>query len=379
MNQIQTLAQKGEQLRQRDRLAEAEAVCRQALRLDPTHLAAANTLGQILIQTADWPALRREMERRVAHLPGDQGLWERSNITLLFGDLPLGWQQYEARFRIPGLIKPQRDFPQPRWEGGPFPGRTLLLHWEQGQGDSLMFIRFAALAKALGGRVLVEVQPSVAGVAATCPGVDQVIPYGEPLPPFDLQASLMSLPAILGTTLEGIPAAIPYLDVPAQVPNREPIARILAATHGLPRLGLVWAGNASNPYDPLRSIPAAALAPLAALPGVAWHSFQPGLATPPPFERIIPLGPLLSTFSDTAYALSAMDLVVTVDTAVAHLAGALGIPTLVLVECLPDWRWLMGRPDSPWYPTLELWRQPTHGDWTSVIRRMAAELAGGQP
>jgi len=211
-------------------------------------------------------------------------------------------------------------------------------------------------------------------VAATCPGVDQVIPYGEPLPPFDLQASLMSLPAILGTTLEGIPAAIPYLDVPAQVPNREPIARILAATHGLPRLGLVWAGNASNPYDPLRSIPAAALAPLAALPGVAWHSFQPGLATPPPFERIIPLGPLLSTFSDTAYALSAMDLVVTVDTAVAHLAGALGIPTFLLLPFQPDFRWLQERDDSPWYPTLRLYRQPAYGNWEPVIQQVVADL-----
>ena len=364
-----------ERLRKAGRFKEAEHACREALVADPQDAVAANVLGQVLIQRADWEGLHQEMERRVAQsFQGVEALWEKSNVTLLFGDLPQGWAEYEARWLIPGLIGPERQFVEPRWDGESFAGKTLLLHWEQGQGDTLMFLRYAPMAKARGGQVLVAVQPSVAGVTATCQGVDGVIPHGAPLPPFDLQLPMMSLPAVFKTTLDSIPAEIPYLDVPDSVPNQAALAQALGTGTAATRVGLVWAGSRTNTYDAERSISAEDLKPLADIPGVTWYSLQPGLTGQAPFPGIVALGPHLSSFSDTAYALSALDLVITVDTAVAHLAGALGIPTLLLVACLPDWRWLMGREDSPWYPSLRIYRQPVHGDWRTVIQQVLADL-----
>jgi hypothetical protein len=204
--------------------------------------------------------------------------------------------------------------------------------------------------------------------------VDQVIPHGDPLPPFDLQVSLLSLPQVFATELGSIPAEIPYLGVPERVPNREPIVRILAASAGKVKVGLAWAGGTTYKRDNERSLAAGALAPLGVLPGVAWHSFQVGAEQAVPLPGMVPLAPLLSTFSDTAYALSGMDLVISVDTVVAHLAGALGIPTLVLLPFAPDFRWLLHREDSPWYPTLRLYRQPLPGDWAAVIGKVLADL-----
>ncbi len=305
--------------------------------------------------------------------------FEQGFLDLLFGRMPQGWEGHEARLRIPGLVGPTRTFTQPAWKGESFAGKTLLLCYEQGLGDTLMFIRYAPLAKALGGQVILEAQPSLAAVAATCPGVDRVIPRGEPLPPFDLHASLLSLPWLFRTDLSTLPAEIPYLDVPTLVPHRQVLSELLALTQGRTRIGLVWAGNPGHKRDGERSISASTLAPLGALPGVTWFSFQLGRTDVPPLPNMISLAPLLGDFSDTAYALSGMDLVITVDTALAHLAGAIGIPTLLLLTFQPDWRWMLDREDSPWYPSLHLYRQPRMGDWDSVIRRLVADLAPEAP
>jgi hypothetical protein len=357
------------------RLDEARPLLEDLLQRQPADLAAGNLLIQILIMQDDPTALRREIARRleadrsIAHLA-----FERSHHTLLFGDLSEGWIQYESRWEVPGLIQPERHFTQPRWGGEPFPGKTLLLHYEQGLGDTLMFIRYAPLAKALGGRVLVAAQVPLADLVATCPGVDEVIPKGASLPPFDLHLPLLSLPRVFGTELDTIPADIPYLDVPAHVPNRSRLSAALAAAEGRTRIGLVWAGNPKHHNDANRSIPTRALAPLAELREVAWYSFQLGRSAPP-LPGIVTLDPLLRNLSDTAYALSGMDLVITVDTALAHLAGAMGIPTLLLLPLFPDWRWLLGREDSPWYPSMRLYRQPAAGDWDAVLRRIVEDLA----
>jgi hypothetical protein len=239
-----------------------------------------------------------------------------------------------------------------------------------------MFIRYASRVKALGGRVLLLAPGPIADLAATCRGVDQVIPERDPLPPFDLQISLLSLPQVFRTDLGSIPADIPYLDVPAAVPNRKPIAELLAAAAGKVRIGIVWSGNGLFMNDQDRSMKAEVLAPLAALPGVAWFSFQVWGEQAAPLPGLVALKPLLSTFSDTAYALSGMDLVISVDTVLAHLAGALGIPTLVLLQFHPDFRWLLDRTDSPWYPTARLYRQPVPQNWGTVIRKVLADLAG---
>jgi hypothetical protein len=220
-------------------------------------------------------------------------------------------------------------------------------------------------------------QKELAGLAGTCPGVDQVLTIDDPIPPFDLLAPLLSLPRIFRTGLASIPCEVPYLDVPPQVPNRQAIAQVLAGSHGRVRVGVSWAGSATHTRDAERSLPPGAFAPLAALTGVAWHSFQLGRDDAPPLPGLVHLGPLLQNFSDTAYALSGMDLVITVDTALTHLAGAMGIPTLVLLAFGPDFRWMLERADSPWYPSLRLYRQPVPGDWDSVFRAVARDLSSG--
>jgi len=391
------------------RLAEAEGLLRRALNLDPQRLDARINLAECLVQMDDFRGaienLQRVLEREPEHFlaftkvlfaqhrlgdwratgaaidcrlkaaPGcpqaevERGLW-----NLLQGQMPLWWDHYEARFRIATQVSVTCPFSEPLWGGEPFPDKTLLLHWEQGYGDMLMFIRFASLAKARGGRVVVLAQPSLADLLATCPGVEKVVPHGDPLPPFDLQLPIMSLPRVFRTDLASIPAEVPYLAIPDRVPNREWIAQVLAASEGRVRVGYAWAGRADYPNDFERSVPASLLAPLKALPGIAWHSFQVPPREPNPLPSVS-LSPLLSNFSDTAYALSGMDLVITVDTSLAHAAGALGIPTLLMLPYYPDWRWLLERTDSPWYPTMRLYRQPRPGDWESVIRDLLADLA----
>ena len=308
-------------------------------------------------------------------IPPASVAWNRSLLSLRLGDMPGGWDQYEARWLMPGLVVPERNFPQPRWQGQPFARRTLLLHFEQGLGDTLMFVRYATQAKALGGRVLLAAQVPLADLVATCPGVDEVIPHGAPLPPFDFHLPLLSLPAVFRTTLDSIPAEVPYLDIPTTVPNREWIARTLAVSQGQTRIGLVWAGSRTHKGDAQRSIPPSVFEALGALHDVAWYSFQIDTVDLPSLPGLISLDPMLRNLSSTAYALSGMDLVITVDTALAHLAGALGIPTLLLLPFFPDWRWLLGREDSPWYPTLRLYRQSMPGDWSGVLGRVVADLS----
>jgi hypothetical protein len=206
--------------------------------------------------------------------------------------------------------------------------------------------------------------------------VDEVIPHGAPLPPFDLQVSLHSLPQVFQTTLDTIPSEIPYLDIPERVPNRDRILRTLAQSEGQTRIGLVWAGRPTHKDDLQRSLAPSSLGALRAIPGVAWHSFQIDSAEQPPLPGLVVLDPMLRNLSDAAYALSGMDLLITVDTALAHLAGAMGIPAFLLLPFYPDWRWMLGRDDSPWYPSMRLYRQTSPGDWDGVLHRIVSHLKG---
>lgn len=359
-------------------LDRARGVLEGILEQSPDHPVALERLSLLLVYSEDWPTLRRHMQRQVERYSGAEAEYVASHIDLLFGDMARGWPRFEARLRIPGRHPDRPRHPQPFWQGEPFPDRTLLLTWEQGLGDSLMFLRFAAAARARGGRVVLEIQPALAELAATCAGLDEVVPAGAPLPAFDLQASLLSLPALLGTRLDSVPAAVPYLSVPADVPERLAISRLLEASAGRVRVGLCWAGNPDHPQDGRRSLPAATLEAFAVLPHIAWHSFQFGSDELPPLPAVTRLGPLLKGFPNTAFALTAMDLVVTVDTVLAHLAGALGIPTFLLASFIPDWRWMLGRCDSPWYPTLRIYRQQAPGDWGSALAQVVGDLSGFQ-
>jgi tetratricopeptide (TPR) repeat protein len=358
-------------------LERAAEILAEAVRQDPDNLSVRTALEAVLFGPGNWPDPNAELKRYLDIGPSDENIWEHACRNLLLGHMRLGWEQYEARWDEKNTERRSKELmlAQPQWNGESFVGKTLLLRWEQGLGDVIMFVRYAPMVKARGGTVLLEVIGPLVDLMATCPGIDKVIKDGDPVPPFDFQLPLLSLPRIFQTDLDSIPAEIPYLSIPERVPHREGIDRILAATEGHTRVGLVWAGNPKHIRDSERSIPPALLKPLEALP-VAWHSFQVGQKGASPFSGIIPMGPVVKdSFADTAYALSAMDLVITVDTSTAHVAGALGLPTFLLVAAYPDWRWLMERDDSPWYPTMRIYRQTEVGNWASVIGRVIADLS----
>ena len=358
-------------------LPAARATLAGVLAQDPASPDGHRMLCRILTEAGEPARVLEEVRRHFAArgLAGaPEALWEESQFSLLAGDLPGAWDPYESRLGLDRPGRPQTHPHHPRWQGEPFPGRTLLVEFEQGLGDTLMFARFLTLAKARGGRVLLRAQAELAGLLATCPGVDAVLTPGDPLPPFDLHVPLLSLPGLFRTALADLPGEVPYLRIPDQVPHRAALAQLLAPSAGRIRVGLAWAGSPAHGRDAERSLPPALLAPLAALSGVAWFSFHFGPGTAP-VPGLIPLAPHLADFSDSAYALGAMDLLITVDTALAHLAGALGVPALVLLHHFPDWRWLLGRADSPWYPTLRLYRQPAPGAWAPAIQQILADLS----
>jgi tetratricopeptide (TPR) repeat protein len=315
-----------------------------ALQQEPGDLFVHRSVMAAFYTLGHWPEFRAEIDRFREADPASSAVldFEQGTMDLLHGDMRQGWQRFEGRLHAQkALGLNERTFKQPAWGGESFAGKTLLLWAEQGFGDTFMFLRYLPMVKALGGQVIVEAQPSLMDVAATCQGADMVIPKGAPWVSFDLQSSLMSLPHVFRTDLASIPDQIPYLDVPSTVPHREAIQQQLAQEG--PRVGLVWAGTPGHGGDAHRSMPAAALAPLANLSGVAWFSLQLGKPELPPLPNLISLAPLLENFSDTAFALSGLDLLITVDTAVAHLAGALGTPTLLLLPFQPDYRWLLDR------------------------------------
>jgi tetratricopeptide (TPR) repeat protein len=294
---------------------------------------------------------------------------------LLTGQFEEGWREYEWRFQCKGFRPGPSPYSQPEWDGADPAGRTILLCSEQGFGDVIQFCRFAPLVAARGGRVILGCRPPVKTLLQTLCGVEQVVAEGEKLPPFDLKAWIMSLPYLLGTRLNTIPRTVPYL---AADPNKARFWHDKLKSNGSAyRIGLVWAGRPEYLNDRKRSIPLQAFAPLAGVRGVAWYSLQKDVPIQPGDGSPLALHDYaadLHDFSDTAALVANLNLVISVDTAVAHLAGALGKPVWTLLPFAPDWRWLLGREDTPWYPTMRLFRQPAPGDWTNVIARLTEEL-----
>jgi tetratricopeptide (TPR) repeat protein len=302
-------------------------------------------------------------------------------LHLLHGDFAAGWHNYEYRWQTKMLRNARRDFSQPQWLGQPIDGARILLYAEQGLGDTLQFMRYVPMVAARGAKIILEVPPELRRVveSAQFDGAQvQIVTRGSRLPDFEWQSPLMSLPFIFHTDLASIPSTTPYLQAEARLmhefgPNLAP-----AANPGL-RVGLVWSGSPRHTRDPQRSIPLAQLCTLTEIPGATFYSLQKGPAAKdlldmPIDMNLIDLSTHLNDFADTAAALANLDLLITVDTAVAHLAGALGKPVWILLTRNPDWRWLLDREDSPWYPTAQLFRQSTAGDWSPVIERVHREL-----
>lgn len=305
--------------------------------------------------------------------PGPLGIlrFHLGQTLLLLGRMREGFAALEARFEDPaGPRLPIR--PEPAWDGSPLRGHPLLLRWDQGYGDAFMMVRFAARLARRGSPVYLEC-PEVARAVLETAGIQAIPGDGRhPCPEGTVLAPLNSLPHLMGLGLEEVTEPAPYLHVPLEVPNRQALDRLLGHGTGR-RLGLVWAGNPAHERTGERDLPVELLSRLNALPGITWFSLQKG-AAPPLGMDCVDLGPSLATFSDTAHALSRLDGLVTVDTSVAHLAGALGRPTWLLLPKLPDWRWLLDRDDSPWYSSFRLLRQPFHGDWLSVLEDLCGEL-----
>ena len=288
-------------------------------------------------------------------------------LRLLRGDFARGWPDYEWRWMKQSVVLANRMFTQPLWRGEPIAGKTILLHGEQGLGDTIQFCRYVPLVAARGARVILEVQKPLQALINGL-GAAQVIAKGDPLPQFDLHCPLLSLPLAFGTTMETIPSANAYLAAPVQ-PSTAWQARLAATPR--PRIGLAWSGRAGHERDRERSIGLRAFLPLLET-GATIVSLQKEVRAEDAIvlkDRgdILNAGEELGDFSDTAALMSQLDLVISVDTSAAHLAGALGKPVWILVTHIPDWRWLLERDDSPWYPTARLFRQDATGTWDGAL------------
>ncbi len=379
----QVMANLAATLWQQEKLAEAESCFRQALRLNPRLAEAQYGLANVLAAIgADKEAethFRTAIELDPKH---DRASFNLAHLLLSRGDLEEGWRLFETRKQVYGAGI--RECPQPLWAGEALAGRTLLVHAEQGLGDTLQFCRYLPMLAQLDGRIVFQVQAPLYRLIERMMG-DAVglVSFSSPVPEFDLHVPLLSVPRLLGTTLANIPAEMPYL-----TPDPAAVAGWrgrLAAYEGL-RVGLVWAGGARPhqpelaPVDGRRSMKLERLAPLGGVRGVTFVSLQKG----PPAEQAAhpPAGMVLHDFTnelrdfaDTADLVAALDLVIGVDTSTLHLAGALGKPVWLLNRFDSCWRWLKARDDSPWYPTLRQFRQPAPYAWEPVIERVAATLA----
>lgn len=384
----------GNILREQDRLAEAIEAYRRAMELssagiaadagtldndpDSVHWQASNNLACTLDQQGNTEAALLCHQKAISLYPQNAVLrWNRSLIFLMHGNFTEGWEEYEWRWKMDDFPNKLRNCNRPEWRGEALHGEKILLYAEQGFGDTLQFVRYAPLVAAQGGEVILEVPPGLRRLLSDMPGVSTVISPGDTPPPdFSWHCPLMSLPLAFRTTMESIPAFSSYLQVPAE--------KILAGKQQWPgnrlRVGVAWAGNPKHIYEIHRSMHLRDFLPLSNLAQISFYSLQVGEATKQ-LAEVAPQFPVIDVcsqytdFADTAAFLAGLDLVITVDTAIAHLAGALGIPVwILLAHDRIDWRWLRDREDSPWYPSARLFRQSKPGDWPGLMEKLRAAL-----
>jgi tetratricopeptide (TPR) repeat protein len=363
-----------------DEHAPAICNCRKAVELDPVSGAGYFNLANALRAALQVEEALLNYERAIALCPDAPGYrWNYATALLQAGDYERGWNEYECRWTGCRELRGAKPvLRSPEWRGEDITGKTLLIWGEQGFGDVIQFARYATLAAECGARVVVACQRELVRLLRTVTGVSQVVAVDAPLPAFDAHCSLLTLPKIFGTTIETIPPRVPYV-APESLQVMKWRER-LEGQQGL-KVGLVWGGRASNSVDRKRSVALSDLTPLAGVGGVRFFSLQKGehanhadAATAG--MTFVDWTAELDDFADTAALIENLDLVISVDTATAHLAGALGKPTWLLNRYESDWRWLLHRSDSPWYPTLTIYRQQVPGDWSPVIARVAAALAG---
>ena len=353
-----------------DDLTSAETMYRTAIRLDPNLPEAHASLGHVLTLRGQLPdaieacrtAIRLRPDFAHAH-------WNLAIAMLLSGDLPSGFSEFEWRKQHPRYRAGFPDLPGRQWDGTDASGQTILVRAEQGFGDVIQFARYLPLIREAGGHPVLICAPPLVPLIPSMPGI-RAVSASDPLPDYDAWVDQISLPRLFGTTLDTIPSACPYLSA-NPIRTRTWSARLPSGR----KVGLAFAGNPKHPADRRRSIPADFCPTLPDIPGLSFINLQHG-----PSAGTLGLPDLtqwMTDYAETAALIENLDLVVTVDTSVAHLAGALGKPLWILLPHAPDWRWLLGRQDSPWYPSARLFRQPSPGDWTSVLAQVMRELVLG--
>jgi tetratricopeptide (TPR) repeat protein len=351
-----------------------------AIALQPDQAMAHSNRSGVLKHLHRFEEALRSGESAIALAPDFAfGHFNYSLLLLLLGDLRAGFEKYHTRWQTDTFQVIRRKFPQPMWLGQEdLKGQTVLIHTEQGLGDTIQFARYAQVLADRGARVVFEVEPALYDLLRTLPGVDTLVRQRDPLPAFDLYCPLMSVPIGCGTTLETVPCAVPYLRTnPAKVWAWQD--RLGPKTRS--RVGLVWSGSTTHQADHLRSLELSEL--LDALPdGFDYVSLQkeirPADIAAVQASGMAHFGDELLTMDDTAALCACIDLVIAVDTSVAHLAGALGLPVWVLLPHMPDWRWLLDRSDSPWYPSARLYRQQQRSDWSAPLAQVQADLLAGR-
>ena len=374
----EVLTGRGTALSMLGRPDESMASLDRALRIEPKIATAHINRGNALVALTRMDEALASYAAALAVEPEHPDAHFNAAITrLCLGDFREGWKQYEYRWKQTKNLPQRPNFPQPMWRGEKeLHGKTIFLPAEQGMGDAIQFSRYASLVATLGARVLLGARRPLATLMASVPGVSEVIADGETVPDFDLYCSLLSLPLMFGTEVTTIPANIPYL--------RPPQERIEQWRERLPqrarlRVGLCWAGNSGYFNDRNRSIPLERFAAILSVSGLDFVSLQREVGEAQAAilrdRGVIQLGQEFKDFADTAAVVAMLDLVISVDTAVAHLAGALGKAVGVLIPFSPDFRWMLDRTDSPWYPTMRLFRQPAIGDWDTPLEQLRSELA----
>jgi FkbM family methyltransferase len=359
------------------RYEEAEALLRPHLASGSGPIVLWRMLAAAIRPQGKFAETRTIQEMLVKHAPGDYAArFDLSETLLLLGDFERGWREYHYRYSLAHTTSIERKVQRPRWNGQPMPGKTLLIHDEQGYGDTFQFMRMVPWAKEKSGaRVILEVNAETHSLARRMDGFDDIMVRGTLPPVFDTHCEMMSLPMVMGLKLTDLPGRIPYLSA-----DRERVAYWKKRLEKLPRplVALVWAGRPTHFNDANRSMTLAHLAPLGPS-GATFLSIQKGPAEaqadhPPAGMSLVSLSSEIRDFEDTTAILSIADLLISVDSSPVHLAGALGRPVWVMLPFVPDWRWLLERSDTPWYPSMRLFRQSARGEWDGVIAAMAQEL-----
>ncbi len=372
------IQQQAHQLLAAERWADAEQLLRQALASGTGPIPLWRQLFYAVRPQGKIAEARQILEMIVQTVPGDMSArFDLSEILLIQGEFGRGWREYRFRYKLDHTVMISRHVQKPRWEGQSIKGKTLLIHDEQGYGDTFQFLRMVAWARERSGaRIILEVNHESFSLAQRISGFDDIIVRGTIPPPFDLHCELMSLPMAMGLQLSQLPGTpMPYL-----TPDPQRVAHWRARLADLPRplVGLVWAGRPTHTNDVRRSLKLDDLAPLAQV-GVTFVSVQKGpasaqTATPPAGMSLVSLSDEIKDFEDTAAIFMLLDTLVSVDSSPVHLAGALGRPAWVMLPFMPDWRWLLGRNDSPWYPSTRLFRQPAPGQWGPVLQAISSQV-----